>query len=59
MPKVVRISEEKLVNMIDNLVAEEVETRKAEWLNEQKASNETLLESRLAALEGKVSGLSK
>jgi hypothetical protein len=59
MPKVVRISEEKLVNMIDNLVAEEVETRKAEWLNEQKASNETLLESRLAELEGKVSGLSK
>jgi len=59
MPKVVRISEEKLVNMIDNLVTEEVETRKAEWLNEQKASNETLLESRLAALEGKVSGLSK
>ena len=39
MSKVVRISEEKLVNMIDNLVAEEVETRKAEWLNEQKASN--------------------
>jgi len=59
MPKVVRISEEKLVNMIDNLVAEEVETRKAEWLNEQKASNETLLESRLAELEGKVSELSK
>jgi hypothetical protein len=59
MPKVVRISEEKLVNMIDNLVAEEVETRKAEWLNEQKAANETLLEGRLAELEGKVSGLSK
>jgi|TARA_R110000744_G_scaffold100551_1_gene193996 hypothetical protein len=59
MPKVVRISEEKLVNMIDNLVAEEVETRKAEWLNEQKSAKESLLESRLAELEGKVGGLSK
>jgi hypothetical protein len=59
MPKVVRISEEKLVNMIDNLVAEEVETRKAEWLNEQKSAKESLLESRLAELEGKVGRLSK
>ena len=59
MPKVVRISEEKLVNMIDNLVAEEVETRKAEWLNEQKSAKESLLESRLAELEGNVGGLSK
>ena len=45
--------------MIDNLVAEEVETRKAEWLNEQKSAKESLLESRLAELEGKVGRLSK
>jgi len=59
MPKVVRISEEKLVDMIDKIVAEEVENRKVEWLNEQKKANNSLVENRLAKLEAKINKLSK
>lgn len=59
MPKVVRISEEKLVDMIDKIVAEEVENRKVEWLNEQKKANNSLVESKLAELEAKINKLSK
>lgn len=59
MPKVVRISENKLVDMIDKIVAEEVENRKAEWLNEQKEAGNTLVESKLAELEAKINKLSK
>jgi len=59
MPKVVRISENKLVDMIDKIVAEEIENRKAEWLNEQKSASNTLVESKLAELEAKINKLSK
>ena len=59
MPKVVRISENKLVDMIDKIVAEEVENRKVEWLNEQKSANNSLVESKLAELEAKINELSK
>jgi hypothetical protein len=59
MPKVVRISENKLVDMIDKIVAEEVDNRKAEWLNEQKAAGKTLVENKLAELEAKINKLSK
>jgi len=59
MPKVVRISENKLVDMIDKIVAEEVENRKVEWLNEQKSANNSLVESKLAELEAKINKLSK
>jgi hypothetical protein len=59
MPKVVRISENKLVDMIDKIVAEVVENRKVEWLNEQKSANNSLVESKLAELEAKINKLSK
>ena len=59
MPKVVRISENKLVDMTDKIVAEEVENRKVEWLNEQKSANNSLVESKLAELEAKINKLSK
>lgn len=59
MPKVVRISEGKLVDMIDKIVAEEVENRKVKWLDEQKRANNSLVENKLAELEAKINKLSK
>lgn len=59
--KTVRISENDLVNLIDNIVAEAVTVKKKEWLAEQtKVGNKTtILETRLAALEAKINGLAK
>lgn len=54
--KVVRIKENELVDLIDNIVNEAVAKKKQEWINEQTAKgNKTpMLESRLAALEAKL-----
>jgi hypothetical protein len=57
--KVVPIKESQLVDLIDNLVNEVVETKKTEWLAEQKAKNTNLLESKVARLEKLVSELTK
>lgn len=56
--KTVKIKENDLVDLIDNIVNEAVATKKQEWINEQakKDANKTsLLENRLAALEAKLS----
>lgn len=51
--KIVRISESKLVDLIDNIVTEAVAQKKTEWLVEQatKDSKNSLLESRILKLE--------
>jgi len=51
--KIVRIPENKLVDLIDNIVTEAVAQKKTEWLAEQanKDSKNALLESRIAKLE--------
>ena len=51
--KIVRIPENKLVDLIDNIVTEAVSQKKKEWIAEQavKDSSTSLLESRIAKLE--------
>jgi len=49
--KVVRITEDDLVDLINNIVTEAVAEKKKEWLSEQKKSDNSLLESRIAKLE--------
>ena len=50
--KVVRINENALVDLIDNIVNEAVAVKKQEWINEQaKKSNTALLENKIAKLE--------
>lgn len=53
--KTVKISENDLVELIDNIVTEAVEVKKKEWLNEQaaKSPDKTILENRIAELEKK------
>jgi hypothetical protein len=54
--KTVKITENDLVDLIDNIVNEAVATKKTQWLAEQqkKEANKTaLLESKIAALESK------
>ena len=60
--KTVKINENDLVDLIDNIVKEAVEVKKQEWINEQakKASNKTaVLESKLAKLEAIVNRLTE
>lgn len=49
--KVVSITEEKLVALIDNIVNEVVATKKRQWISEQKKSKASLLETRIARIE--------
>ncbi len=49
--KVVRITESKLVDLIDGIVNEAVETQKKAWLSEQKSKNEIMLENKINRLE--------
>lgn len=57
--KTVRISENDLVDLIDNIVSEAVEIKKKEWLAEQVAKGEqvAIFESRVAELETKINKL--
>lgn len=59
--KTVRISENNLVNLIDNIVAEAVSVKKKEWIAEQtkKGDKTAILESKLAALETRLNSLTK
>jgi hypothetical protein len=52
--KIVKIAENKLVDLIDNIVTEAVAQKKTEWLAEQANTNDknALLESRIIKLEG-------
>jgi hypothetical protein len=60
--KTVKINENDLVDLIDNIVKEAVAVKKQEWINEQanKANNKTaVLENKLAKLEGIVNRLTE
>lgn len=50
----VKITENDLVVMIEGIVLEEVAKAKEKWLQEQKEAKESLIESRIAALEKKL-----
>lgn len=51
----VKITENDLVAMIEGIVLEEVAKAKGKWLQEQKEAKASLLESRIANLEKKLS----
>ena len=58
--KTVKIKENDLVNLIDNIVTEAVNEKKKQWLAEQvkKSSDKTeILESKLVDLEKKMNKL--
>lgn len=59
--KTVKISENDLVNLIDNIVTEAVQIKKQEWLAEQAAKSDknAILESKIADLETKLNKLIK
>ena len=57
--KTVKITENELVDLIDNIVAEAVTEKKKEWLAEQKTKNAALLESKINNLEAKVKALTE
>ena len=60
--KTVRIKENDLVDLIDNIVNEAVAVKKQEWINEQakKESNKTsVLEGKIAKLEAQFKALTE
>ena len=58
--KTVKISENDLVDLIDNIVNEAVAIKKKEWINENKKSDKTsLLENKIAKLEKQFAELTK
>ena len=60
--KTVKINENDLVDLIDNIVNEAVAVKKQEWINEQakKATNKTaVLEGKFAKLEAIVNRLTE
>ena len=61
MPSV-KIKENELIDLIDNIVNEAVAVKKQEWINEQanKANNKTaVLESKVAKLEAIVNRITE
>ena len=59
--KTVKISENDLVDLIDSIVAEAVQIKKQEWLEEQakKGDKTSILESKIATLEAKIDKLTE
>jgi hypothetical protein len=57
--KTVRIKENDLVDLIDNIVAEALAVKKQEWISEQKANANSILESKIADLEAKFNKLTE
>lgn len=60
--KTVRIKENDLVDLIDNIVNEAVEVKKQEWINEQakkETSKTAVLESKIAKLEAQFKALTE
>lgn len=49
--KVVKINENKLIDLIDNIVKEAVAEEKKIWISENASKGNALLESRIAKLE--------
>ena len=60
--KTVKIKENELIDLIDNIVNEAVAVKKQEWINEQatKATNKTaVLENKVAKLEALVNKITE
>lgn len=57
--KTVKITENELVDLIDNIVNEVVTEKKKEWIAEQEAKSATLVENKIAELEAKVKALTE
>ena len=57
--KTVKIKESALVDLMDQLVEEAVAIKKQEWINEQKNSQTSLLESKIAKLEAQFKSLTE
>jgi hypothetical protein len=57
--KTVKITENELVDLIDNIVNEAVNVRKQEWIAEQESKKATVLESKIAELEKKVKSITE
>lgn len=59
--KTVRISENDLVDLIDNIVTEALDVKKKEWIAEQAAKGDknAILENKINQLEAKINGLTK
>ena len=60
--RTVKVQENDLVELIDNIVNEAVASRKKQWIAEQTAKNDaknSLLETRFKALEAKVQRLTE
>lgn len=56
--KSVKITENELVELIDNIVKETVVESKKQWLAEQKLAKGSILENKIAKLEAKVRAIS-
>ena len=57
--KIVRISENELVDLIENIVNEAVAEKKNQWIAESEGAKATLLESKVAKLEAVIGKLAK
>ena len=57
--KTVKITENELVDLIDNIVNEAVNVKKQEWIAEQESKKATVLESKIAELEKKVKSITE
>lgn len=58
--KTVKIKENELVDLIDNIVNEAVAVKKQEWINEQaKINKTTVLEGKIAKLEAQFRALTE
>jgi|LakMenEpi03Aug12_release.lakeMendotaPanAssembly.Ray.scaffolds.fasta_scaffold710267_2 hypothetical protein len=57
--KIVRISENELVDLIENIVNEAVSEKQNQWIAESEAKKATLLESKVAKLEAVIGKLTK
>lgn len=60
--KTVRIKENDLVDLIDNIVNEAVAVKKQEWINEQakkETSKTSVLEGKIAKLEAQFKALTE
>ena len=50
---------EKLVDLIEKIVNETVSEKKKQWIAEQKKSQNSIIESKIAALESKIKSLTE
>ena len=57
--KTVKITENELVDLIDNIVNEAVTEKKKAWIAEQENKKATVLENKIASLEKKVKTLTE